>query len=214
MARLHRRYGKRRKRSSEAAPRRNPPLLADLGEWVVPGFGGFAVARFATRIASTQVTKWKPSLGKHAGAGVSVAAFLAAWFLAHRVKWLAKYHTPVTVGAAIAALQSLIQIYLPQFGWMIADATPELAGSAASATTDQSPLAAVAHLNLQPSNDDPNEYTYNDSFDAGRYSPQTGGAAGSASGQAPPAGKDDLSDLEIDDAIGQNQNLGVFSTTN
>ena len=135
MARLHRRYKHRRSRrsGSDPAPRRNPPLFADLAEWVGPGFAGFAATRFATRVAATQIAKRKPSWGKHVGAGVSVGAFLAAWFLAHRVRWLAKYHTPITVGAAIAALQSIIQLYIPRLGWMLADATPELAAGSANA---------------------------------------------------------------------------------
>jgi len=208
MARLHRRYKKRRSRRtpSDPAPRRNPPLFTDLAEWVGPGFASFAVTRFTTRVAATQIAAKKPSWGKHVGAGVSIGAFLAAWFLAHRVKWLAKYHTPITVGAAIAALQSLIQLYIPKLGWMVADASPELEAA------DTSQLAAMPQL--QPVHEDPNEYSYNDTYDPGRYSktgmPPRGTAAAAAPTNAPNA-EDDLSDLQIDDAIGQSQNLGVFS---
>ncbi len=203
MARLHRRYKKRRTRTSDPAPRRNPPLFTDLAEWVGPGFASFAATRFATRVAATQIAAKKPSWGKHVGAGVSIGAFLAAWFLAHRVKFLAKYHTPITVGAAIAALQSLIQLYIPKLGWMVADASPELAAAAVDASTAPQ---------LMPVHEDPNEYTYNDTFDAGRFSktglpPRTAGETPPIIAQRP--GEDDLSDLQIDDAIGQN--LGVFS---
>jgi hypothetical protein len=209
MARLHRRYKKRRSRRTTAdpAPRRNPPLFSDLAEWVGPGFASFALTRFTTRVAATQIAAKKPSWGRHVGAGVSIGAFLAAWFLAHRVKWLAKYHTPITVGAAIAALQSLIQLYIPKLGWMVSDASPELAAADVSA----SQLAAPQ---LIPVNEDPNEYTYNDTFDAGRFS-KTGMPVKGNSGQTPPIiaqhPEDDLSDLQIDEAIGQSQNLGVFS---
>lgn len=207
MARLHRRYKHRRSRrpGSDPAPRHNPPLFTDLAEWVGPGFAGFAVTRFATRVAATQIAQRKPSWGKHVGAGVSVGAFLAAWFLAHRWKWLAKYHTPITVGAAIAAIQSLVQLYVPKLGWMLADASPDLnVGGAQLAANVTSPQ-------LQPVHDDPNEYTYNDTFDSGRYG---------KNGQSPPIiGRDgpggpaqaEIEDLAIDDAIGQSQNLGVFS---
>ena len=201
----YRRYKHRRNRSgADPAPRRNPPLFTDLAEWVGPGFAGFAVTRFATRVAATQIEQWKPAWGKHVGAGVSVGAFLAAWFLAHRVKWLAKYHTPITVGAAIAALQSLIQLYIPKLGWMVADASPELAAAAAI------PAAQLqnANLDLQPVNDDPNEYTFNDSFDAGRYS--KGGMSPPIVANGGAAPQDDMSDLAIDDAIGESNNLGVF----
>lgn len=176
--------------------------MTDLVEWVGPGFGGFAVTRFATRVAATQIAQRKPSWGKHAGAGVSIGAFLAAWFLAGRLKWLSKYHTPIVVGSAIAAIQSLIQLYIPKLGWMVADASPELdAQSQSQMAAAQNPVAA---LNLQPTNEDPNEYTYNDSYDAGRYAPSQQASAG-GHGQVDPA------DLAVDDLVGQTQNLGVFS---
>lgn len=202
-SRLHRRYARK---NPAADPRPNPPLFSELAEFVAPGFAGFAATRFATRIAATQIAKRAPSWGKHAGAGVSVAAFLASWFLAHRLRWLAKYQMPITVGAAIAAMQSLVQLYAPRLGWMVADASPEL---------DQAPVTQqlTAPPELQPVDDDPNEYTYNDSYDAGRYSheqrrPQPG------AGPARTTDEVDPSELAIDDAIGQSQNLGVFSTSN
>jgi len=209
MARLHRRYSKRRRSSQDSSPKRNPPLLADLGEWVLPGFAGFGLTRFLTRIATTEVAKRKPSWGKHVGAVTSIGTFLAAWFLAHRWKLIAKYHTPVTVGSAIAALQSLIQLYVPGLGWMIADASPELG---AGADADQLAMPQPQMPMLVAVNEDPNEYTYNDTYDPGRYN---------KAGQSPPfvppgaprpqSQEQDLSDLAIDDAIGQSQNLGVFS---
>lgn len=205
-SRLHRRYGKA-KRNPGSAPKANPPLFTDLVEFVGPGFGGFAVGRFVTRVASTQIAQRAPSWGKHAGAAGAVGTFLAAWFLGHKVKWLEKYHTPITVGAAIAAIQSLIQLYLPSLGWVVSDATPEIA---AAATATQGLAVAPVNPNLLPTNDDPNEFTYNDSYDAGRYGHQASPpAAGAGSGPGGPA-PSDLSDLAIDDAIGQSGNLGVF----
>jgi hypothetical protein len=195
---MHRRYVK------NPGPKSNPPLFTELLEFAGPGFGAFAATRLGTRIAATQVEKLKPSWGKHAGAVASVSAFLAAWFLGHRVKFLAKYHTPITVGAAIAMAQSLIQLYIPKLGWMVADATPELATSS-SLTSDASML--TAHSDLQPTDDDPNEFTFNDQFDAGRFS-----KINPIPGQSPPiAAQQDVADLAIDDAIGQSANLGVFS---
>jgi len=210
MARHHR-YRTRRnhsRRQAESAPRRNPPLMADLAQWLVPGFAGFGAARFLTHVASTQVAKRKPSWGKHVGAVASIGSFLSAWFLAHRWKAIAQYHTPITVGAGIAAIQSLIQIYFPGLGWMISDASPDLVPS--EALTGQE---LTGHPQLLPVHDDPNEYTYNDSFDPGRASklpihqtpPIYQGSTPQASGQQ------DLSDLALDDAIGQSQNLGVFN---
>ena len=211
-SRLHRRYVK----NSDREPKRNPPISTDMFEFIIPGFGAFAVTRAATRIAATQIAQRAPSWGKHAGAGVSIGAFLAAWLLAHKVKWLEKYHTPIVVGSAIAALQSLIQLYIPRLGWLVSDASPEIDQGAqsqlAAATAAADP---ISQLNLQPTSDDPNEYQYNDSFDAGRYSRQPGSSPGprpsSASGPSSGPASGDLSDLAIEDAIGQSANLGVFS---
>jgi hypothetical protein len=210
-SRLHRRYVR-------TSPKHNPPLFTDLVEYVAPGFGGFAATRFLTRVASTQVAQRAPSWGKHAGAVASVGSFLAAWFLAHKVKWLEKYHTPIVVGSAIAALQSLLQLYLPNaLGWMVSDATPELAGAAQSKLSAQD--QQLAQMRLQPTDEDPNEFIYNDAYDAGRYSGSHGpssmkiGAMPPTSGPGGPAPQqpDDASDLAIDDAVGV-ANLGVFAS--
>jgi hypothetical protein len=208
-SRLHKRYVKN---PCGGAFKSNPPLFTELLEFVGPGFAAFAATRFGTRIATTQVAKLKPNMGKHAGAWISVAAFLAAWFLGHKVKFLEKYHTPITVGAAIAALQSLIQLYIPKLGWMVADASPELDAAAVAAATPQ--LAAV-NPNLQEVDDDPNEYTYNDSYDAGRYSKPS-----RQPGQTPPIiGKKtdqaDIDDLSIDDAMSASlSGSSLFSSQN
>lgn len=207
-SRLHRRYVK----NPSSEPRHNPPLFTDIVEFVAPGFAGFAITRFATRVAATQIEQRKPSWGKHAGAAASLASFLGAWLLAHKWKWLEKYHTPIVVGSAIAALQSLIQLYLPKLGWMVADATPELEATAAT----EGQLTATPEMQLQPVDEDPNEYVYNDAYDSGRYgrpsgvSPMQHGAGTAGSGPGGPA-EPDMSDLAIDDAIGQSGNLGVFT---
>src|SRR5574337_1118939 len=101
---LVRRYkGRKKRRKSRedgggSRPRSNPPLFTDLVEFVGPGFAAFAVSRFGTRILATQVGQRKPSWGKHAGGVAAVSAFLGAWLLAHRVRMLEKYHTPIVVG--------------------------------------------------------------------------------------------------------------------
>lgn len=208
-SRLHRRYVKKTFKA-------NPPLFTDLVEFVVPGFGGFAATRFVTRVAMQQVAQRAPSWGKHAGAVASVGSFLAAWFLAHKWKWLEKWHTPIVVGSAIAAGQSLLQIYAPNLlGWIVSDATPEIAAVAAQGVIS-APDQQLAQLHMAPTNEDPTEFTYNDAYDAGRHS----GAQGPSSmkiGPMPPGGQvqqsppaTDGSDLAIDDAIGT-ANLGVFA---
>ncbi len=200
MSRATRRYRKRKKNpSGDRAPSKNPTAFADIVEFAGPGFAAFAATRFGTRIISTQVAKHKPALGKHAGAVASVGAFLAAWLLAHRVKFLAKYHTPIVVGAAIAGLQSLIQLYIPRLGWMVADATPELAAGAPAA--QQQSLSDVEELD-----EDPSMYVYNDSYDPGHHTQQQ--SAQRPQHYPPPpnqqkASEDDLMDLEMEEDVQQ-----------
>jgi hypothetical protein len=212
-SRMHRRYVKQLKN--------NPPIFTEVLEFAVPGFGGFAATRLVTRIAMTQISQRAPSWGKHAGAVASIGSFLAAWFLANKVRWLERWHTPLVVGSAIAAAQSLLQIYAPNvLGWIVSDATPDVTAAAQSAIS--APDQQLAQLQLQPTNEDPSQFVYNDSYDAGRYSGSHGpssmkvGAAvpPSPSGQAQTADQAaDPSDLAIDDALGA-ANLGVFANAN
>jgi len=204
MGRIHRRY---KKNPGASAPKANPPLVSEIGEFIIPGFAGFASTRLLTRIAATQVAKYKPELANHAGALTSVAAFLAAWFLAHRLKWTAQYQQPLVVGAGLALIQSLLQLYFPKLGWIVSDATPEIAdASTAAATAAQPQLLTTPNgvqyraQDVQPIHADPNEFTYDDSYDAGRMSREP--AAGSQSDA------DALADLELDDSMPQA--AGIF----
>lgn len=199
-SRLHKRYKRRYRRNPDgggSGARTNPPLFADVFEFIGPGFAGFAATRMLTRFAAVQIAKHKPSLGKHAGAAASVGAFLAAWLLAHRWKAISKYQMPLIVGAGLAALQSLIQLYTPKLGMLVADASPQLAQTQAQLQFGPNPK------DLQPIDDDPNDYVYNDSYDAGRMDQQQT----SADQQA----VDDLNDLDLEEVAGQTQQMGIFT---
>jgi hypothetical protein len=215
--RLHRRYGNGKRRNPESSPKRsNPTALSDILEFVGPGFAAFAATRMLTRMASVQIAKRKPTWGKHAGALASVGSFFAAWWGAHRVKFLEKHHTPIVVGSAIAAIQSLVQLYIPKLGWILADASPDLATEAQTAQQLNAPpmstaQAQIASGKLAPVDDDPSWYTFDDKYDAGRYAKDTGGPAPVPSGTARKVAADDdlLADLNLDDDSAQN--MGIFS---
>ena len=206
-SRLHRRYKRKYRRNPPegGSPRRNPPLASDLMEWIGPGFAAFAASRLLTRIAATELAKRKPSLGKHAGAAAAVATFLAAWFLANRWKAIAKYQMPLIVGSGLAALQSVVQLYLPKLGVLVADATPQIALRQQQARLSPRPEDLVAV------DDDPNDYVYNDSFDAGRMDTQQVRADQTAPAQASAAQEDDLSDLDLEEYGGQGVTSGIFA---
>lgn len=172
---LHRRYRRRsREGGDRPAPRSNPPLLSEIGEFVLPGFGGFAASRLLTRMTAVQIAKRKPAWAKHAGVIASVGSFVAAWWGANRIKALEKYHTPIVVGSALAGLQSIIQLWIPQLGWMLDVDTGE--------NHDELQVQAAAtqkfiqEAQLKPVNEDPSWFTYDDKYDAGRYATASGPA--------------------------------------
>lgn len=211
---------RRRKRmiAPRLAPVRNPAVdWAETAKIIGIGFSGFAGARLLSRIAATQVEKRKPRWGRHAGAGTAVASFLAAAFFAKRWKVTAPYADELVFGSGLALLQTMVQTYIPQLGWMTADAAPELAAAAATATAPQT-------TGLLPSDEDEDSdeefvargggswFSHNDAFDKGRYAraaqpraqrpaAPVARAAAPAPAAAPASAQNDMDDLlnEIDD---------------
>lgn len=193
---------------------KNPPMLEDFTDMILPGFGGYGATRLLGRITHVQVAKRWPRFGKHAAALSAVAAFGASWFAAHRVKWLAKYHTPIVVGAGIAALKTLVQTYLPWLGWMTADVqegdTRALPGAAANPALE----GGMGHTIFDEADAAGQEWaTYNDAFDQGSYRgqqpphQQPQAAANPADAEADAAMGDMLQDLGVEDDLGQ----GIFA---
>lgn len=116
---------RRRNPDDDPSPRANPSGLAadltELGELVIPAFAGYAGGRMVSRITYVQTQKKWPRAARHLAAGAGALTVLAAYFALPRVKRFAQYQTTATLGAAIASLQTLVQTYLPKFGWMVSD---------------------------------------------------------------------------------------------
>lgn len=108
--------------------------IKEVGEFLLPAFGAFVATRFGTRAVATTISNRWPTYAKHAGAIASLASFGAAWLAAHRVRMLERHAEALTIGAGIAAGQTLVQMYLPKLAWVVSDATPDLT-DASSATT-------------------------------------------------------------------------------
>lgn len=113
----------------------NPPPMTDLVEFILPGFAGYAATKFVSRVTYAQLSKKFPKAGKHLAAGSTIASFLTAWLLVHRIKRLQHYHTPVVVGSAIASLQTLVRLYLPKYGWIVADVPMDDSQTLSAATS-------------------------------------------------------------------------------
>ena len=120
----------------------NPPPMKDLIEFIIPGFVGYAATRFLGRIAYALVGRRSPRWAKHAAALSGVAAFSGTWLLLHRIDRFKKYHTPATVGAAIAAAQTITQAYLPKYSWIVSDFQDKLPPTTPS-EADPSEIAQI-----------------------------------------------------------------------
>jgi hypothetical protein len=103
------------------APADNPPVLQDITQVILPGVGAYAASRIVGRVAYKVARKKSPRMAKHAGAIAPAAYLIAVWFLVNKVKRLEDYHGPALIGASIGAIQSLLQTYLPQYGWILND---------------------------------------------------------------------------------------------
>lgn len=205
---------KRFRKSKARRARRNPDdggpsgtsvvqPIAEIGEFLLPAFGGFALTRFGTRAAATAIsTRW-PAYAKHAGALASLGSFGAAWLVSHRVKMLQRYTEPLTIGAGLAALQSLIQLYFPKLAWVVSDVTPDLTSSATTQISSASPTSDDYEV-LDDNYGAQDWRQYNDAGDPGAYrTPQAANAqrqqAAAAASAADPNFdfSDDLDDMAV-----------------
>lgn len=145
---LHQKNVRRRKRPATSGGgelRKNPSsALRDVGEFVGAGFAGYAGTRLVSRVAYVQVAKRSPKWARHASVGASVGAALAAYYLLGKVKKVERHHLPVSVGAAIAALQTVVQTYVPKFGWIVSDYQPTLGSASAPSAVPPQPIPELA----------------------------------------------------------------------
>lgn len=195
-------------RSSRGEPKRNPPLSTDVIQQILPGFAAFAATRYVTRTAALQIAKRWPKYAKHAGAMASIGTFAAAWLGAHRVKTLEKYHDMIVIGAGIGAIQSLVQLYIPQLGWVVSDCSPQLGAAqsrpllAAQAAPQLAGTPARIPQGFKPTT--ANEwFTYNDAYDAGSYKGKTEAAQPEVPGE-----EAEQPDMQISDLL-DNSDLGL-----
>lgn len=198
-------------RSRHGEPKRNPPLTTDIVHFILPGFAAFAASRVLTRAASMQIAKRYPKAAKHAGAIASIGTFAAAWFGAHRVKYLEKYHGAIVVGSGLAALQSLAQIYVPQLYALLGDPCPAPMRQLATPSRMQQQIAASASTPVTApipegftQTSDAEWYSYNDAYDAGAYK----GKVEVPTSQTNPPPQPDAQDMKISELL-DNSDLGL-----
>jgi len=155
---LARKYRKRHRPAGQPRPNPASSFMAEVTDVILPGFAGFAAARFATRMATIAVGKRWPKFARHAGALASLSVLGFSWFGAGRIKAISKYQDGLLLGSSIGTLQTLIQTYIPKLGWIVAEVAPaELAAPAAGALSGGDGLP------------DEEWGYYNDAFSSGRY---------------------------------------------
>lgn len=201
-------------------PKRNPPIGTDVVHFILPGFAAFAATRLGTKIITAQIAKRWPKAAKHAGGIASIGAFAAAYFGAHRVKYLGKFHDSIVVGSGLAALQNLVQLYVPKLGELLGDPTPAPAAKLLNdqpLISSQPPAQLADYQPRVPAGFRPttaNEwYTYNDSFDAGVHKGKEESMPSPVPGQAQQTSEPD--EMQIDDLLNNSDlvdgDLGSFS---
>ncbi len=182
--------------------KRNPSTLTDVGYLIVPAAAGFAATRVASRIASSIASKRRPSWTKHVNVLTGIASFFGLWFLGHRWRKIAPYHTPIVVGSGIAAMQSAIQTYVPKYGWLLGHPSEEM-------TLPAGPTATSDYLPTGDEMDD--EFIFEDGDAEPVKNGRNGGGAANGNGVRPGVTdtvEDMLDNLEIDD---DELNQGIFS---
>lgn len=213
--RRRRHYGRTKRHAGGGPVLSNPPLFTDLLEYMAPGVGGFVITKLVANLASSQIAKRWPRFAKHAGALGSISSFLGAWWFGHKVRFLSRWHSPITVGSGIAAAHNLMQIYFPdKVAWLIG--SPKHAAQQALVAEQQkqariAPAGAMPALpdHLEEVDDDPSWYTFSDAYDGGRY---TQGAASNPT-KAPPADASAVVDTDaapLDDDI-EDLATGLFA---
>jgi len=138
---------KRRKRKSPhtIARKSNPPILEDLKNTALPGFASYVSTKLLARIIYQVTQNRMPKAGKHAAAVSAAGAFLAVWFLGHRIKPLKKYHDGAVIGSAIAAMQIIVRTYFPdKYSWIVGDYLPSPEGQVAAQQTPQIPQSGFS----------------------------------------------------------------------
>lgn len=116
--------GRRRNPNGTLAATSSPSItenLVDLAKPIAFGLASYTGVRLTGRIAFRLARKKSPGLARHLGPWASVAAALGAWAAAEKLESLQGNKTEIVIGAGIAAVQGLLQTYIPQYAWIMND---------------------------------------------------------------------------------------------
>lgn len=111
----------RNRRRTNAALVGNPPWGQDLMELILPGIAAYASVRVAGRIACKLGNRKSKKLGKHLSPLCAILVAAGEWLAVHKIQRLKQYHAGVVIGSSIAAAQTVLQTYVPQYSWILND---------------------------------------------------------------------------------------------
>lgn len=95
--------------------------LSSILESAGLAFGSYAVTRFVSRVAFVQLSPKYPKLAPHLHTLSSLASTVATYYAAQHIEALKPYDEELVIGSVIASAQSVVQHYLPKFGWIVSD---------------------------------------------------------------------------------------------
>lgn len=98
-------------------------LKTQLATFVGPAAGGYIATRVVNRMARTSLAQRFPRVGRHSGPLASLFALALIYVTAKKWSKIQRYQTPIVAGATIAAVQAIIETYLPKLSWLF-DANP------------------------------------------------------------------------------------------
>ena len=127
----------------KAVRRKNPSKLEKTAYSLGAGFAGFGLTKFASRLAYAQTVRRWPKLANHAKVGTSIVTAVGAHFGSQYWSKSAEFTEEITIGAGVAAVQAIVQTYLPKFAWLVSDPLSSEYSPPPAAQTKPSPDLAM-----------------------------------------------------------------------
>ena len=95
--------------------------VAIATDLVLPGVAAYAGTRIAGRIGHAIGRRKSATAAKHMVPLSSLAMAISAIILAGKWDKLERYRTGIMVGSGIAAIQAILQAYVPMWAWVLSD---------------------------------------------------------------------------------------------
>lgn len=156
-AKLTRKVTSRKKRAKR--PIKNPSgssskdgffssVWAEFMTMALPGIAAYAGGKGAGWIAYRLARKRSQKLARHAGPLASVLFAVGASYATKKSERLEKYDLPIIIGSWVAAAESVLITYLPQYAWImgdyqILDALPAAKANGAQVLNENEAVAAL-----------------------------------------------------------------------